>query len=285
MAEPAPGILEGDGIEGRTDLLVDSGDRARLGGAQQGLELGPARLDRRQVGGVARQGQQREAGALQQDTCLRDAMGGEVVHHDGGSRLVPAQSGDQDLLQKGLKHGPIGGDSNRHDGDKTAEPECAEHSEAAPMTGRAATGALAARRARIKPRQLGADAGRVEKDEVLGRDALDLLGKACPWQGTGGGAFGNDIGTLLLTRPERLFLRRKPRCLRVMQSTGRLTLTPVCAASRAQYSAKVASLSAATNWRSTSHSAVPKRGAGPRPSGLATRRPSVRPPAPNSSLY
>ena len=143
------------------------------------------------------------------------------------------------------------------------------------MTGRAATGALAARRARIKPRQLGADAGRVEKDEVLGRDALDLLGKACPWQGTGGGAFGNDIGTLLLTRPERLFLRRKPRCLRVMQSTGRLTLTPVCAASRAQYSAKVASLSAATNWRSTSHSAVPKRGAGPRPSGLATRRPSV----------
>ena len=70
------------------------------------------------------------------------------------------------------------------------------------MTGRAATGALAARRARIKPRQLGADAGLVEKDEVLGRDALDLLGK--------GGAFGNDIGTLLLTRPERLFCAASP---------------------------------------------------------------------------
>jgi hypothetical protein len=59
-----------------------------------------------------------------------------------------------------------------------------------------------------------------------------------------------------------------------MQSTGRLTVTPVCAANRAPYSAKVASLSAATNWRSTSHSAGPKRGAGPRPSGLAMRRPS-----------
>jgi hypothetical protein len=134
------------------------------------------------------------------------------------------------------------------------------------MTGRAAIGALAARRARIKPRQLGADAGLVEKDEVLGCDALDLLGK--------GGAFGNDIGAVLLARPERLFLRRKPRRLRVMQSTGRLTVTPVCAANRAPYSAKVASLSAATNWRSTSHSAGPKRGAGPRPSGLAMRRPS-----------
>ena len=108
------------------------------------------------------------------------------------------------------------------------------------MTGCGAIGARAARRARVKPRQLGADPGRVEKDEVLGCDALDPFDKACPWQGTGGGAFGGDIGARLLARPERLFLRVKPRRLRVTQSTGRLTRTPVCPASRAPYSARVA---------------------------------------------
>jgi hypothetical protein len=135
------------------------------------------------------------------------------------------------------------------------------------MTGSAAAGALAARCPRIKPGQLGADAGLVEENEGLGRDALDPLGK--------GGAFGGDISTLLLARPECLFLRGKPKRLRVTQSTGRLTLIPLCAVSRAPYSARVASLSATTNWRSTSHAAAPRRGAGPRPSGLATRRPSV----------
>ena len=100
------------------------------------------------------------------------------------------------------------------------------------MTGCGAIGALAARGARIKPRQLGADPGLVKKDEVLGRDALD-----CPSKG---GAFGGDIGARLLTRPERLFLRVKPRRLRVTESTGRLTRTPVCPARRAPYSARVA---------------------------------------------
>lgn len=207
-------------------------------------------------------------------------MGGEMIHHDGGPRLVLAQSGDHDLLQKGLKHGPIGGDSNGHDSNghdsnQPTERERAAHGETAPMTGGAAAGAPAARRARITPRQLGADAGLVENDQGLGRDALDLLGKACPWQGTGGGAFGNDIGAVLLARPECLFWRRKPRRLRVTQSTGRLTLTPVCAASRAPSSAKVASLSAAPNWRRPSRAAAPRRGSGPGPRGLATRRPSL----------
>ena len=62
MAEPALGIFGSDGIEGRSDLLFDGRNRARLSGAQGRLELGPAGFDRRQVGGVARQGQQRETG-------------------------------------------------------------------------------------------------------------------------------------------------------------------------------------------------------------------------------
>ena len=159
-------------------------------------------------------------------------MGGEVVHDHGGAGRVLAQAGDQDLLQKRLKHRPVGGGGHGHNAEQAAQRQRAEHGEAMPMAGCGAIGALAARRARIKPGQLGADPGLVEKDEVFGCDALDCLSK--------GGAFGGDIGTRLLTRPERLFLRVKPKRLRVTESTGRLTWIPVCAASRAPYSARVA---------------------------------------------
>ena len=43
------------------------------------------------------------------------------------------------------------------------------------------------------PSQLGADPGLVDKDEVLGGDALDPFGK--------GGALGGDIGARSLARP------------------------------------------------------------------------------------
>ena len=135
------------------------------------------------------------------------------------------------------------------------------------MAGSGAIGALTAWCAGIEPRQPGADPALVEKDQVLGRDGLDGFGK--------GGAFGEDIGAPLLARPERLFLRTNPRRWRVTQSTGRLTRTPVCACNWAAYSARLAWLSAATRWRRTSRSPAPNRGAGPRPSGLATRRPSL----------
>ena len=159
-------------------------------------------------------------------------MGSEVVHDHGGAGLVLAQAGDQDVLQKRLKHRPVGGSGHGHGADQAAQRQRAEHGEAAPVTGCGAVGALPPRGARIKPRQLGTDPGLVEKDQGLGRDALDPFDK--------GGAFGDDIGTSLLARPERLFLRAKPRRLRVTQSTGRLTRTPVCPASRAPYSARVA---------------------------------------------
>lgn len=232
MAEPALGIFGSDGVEGRDDLFLDGRDRARLSGAQGRLELGPAEFDRRQVRGVARHGQQREPGTFQQRARRVQAMGGEVVHDHGGAGLVLAQAGDQDVLQKRLKHRPVGGRGHGHGADQTAQRQRAKHGEAMPVTGCGAVGALPPRGARIKPGQLGADPGLVEKDQGLGRDALDLCDK--------GGAFGDDIGARLLARPERLFLRVKPRRLRVTQSTGRLTRIPVCPASRAPYSARVA---------------------------------------------
>ena len=232
MAKPAPGIRGGDGVEGRTDLRFDGRDRARLGYAQGCFELGPTGLNGRQIGRVARQGQQREAGGFQQGARLAETMGGKMVHDEGGAGLVLAQAGDQDVLQESLKHRPVGGSGDGHGADHAAQRQRAEHGEAAPVAGGGAIGALPARRPRIKPGQIGADPGLVKKDEVLGCDALDRLSK--------GGAFGGDIGTRLLTRPERLFLRVKPRRLRVTESTGRLTWIPVCATSRAPYSARVA---------------------------------------------
>ena len=197
MAEPVPGIIGGDGVEGFREFFVDGGGRARLGRAQGGLELGPTGLDRREVGRVARQGQEMEAGAFEEDARLRHAVSGEIVHDDGGPWLVLLELRDQDLLQEGLEHGPVGGGGHGHDGDEAAERERPQHRHASPVAGGAAAGALAARRARIKPRQLGADAGLVKEDEVLGRELLDRLPE--------GGALGGDVRALLFARAERLF--------------------------------------------------------------------------------
>jgi hypothetical protein len=90
------------------------------------------------------------------------------------------------------------------------------------VTGSAAIGPVPARRPCREPRQLDAEPGLVDKDEVLGGDAVDPFGKACPSQGTGGGALGGDIGAPRLARPKGLVLRGKPSRLRVTQSTGRL---------------------------------------------------------------
>jgi hypothetical protein len=126
-----------------------------------------------------------------------------------------AQGGDDDLLQKGLKHRPIGGGGHGHGADPAAERERAEHGDALPAAGRGATSALTPRRARIPPGQIGADPGLVAKDAVFGRDGLDRFGK--------GDAFGGDIGARRLARPERLFFRGRPRRSRVTESTGGLT--------------------------------------------------------------
>jgi hypothetical protein len=107
-------------------------------------------------------------------------MDGAMVHDDGGARLVLAQAGDQNLLQKRLKHRPIGGGGHGHDGDPTAACKRAEHRETAPVTGSAAVGLLAARRPCREPRQLGADSGLVDKDEVLGAMLLTRSAKLAP---------------------------------------------------------------------------------------------------------
>ena len=50
-AEPASSILGGDGGERRAELGFERVEAARFLGAQPGLELGPARLDRIEVRG------------------------------------------------------------------------------------------------------------------------------------------------------------------------------------------------------------------------------------------
>jgi hypothetical protein len=58
---------------------------------------------------------------------LREAMGGAMVHDDGGARLVLAPAGDHNRLQKRRNHRPVGGGGHGHDGDHTAAGERAEH--------------------------------------------------------------------------------------------------------------------------------------------------------------
>src|SRR4051794_37812558 len=64
MAEPASGVGGGDRGEGARQLAIEVGDRAGFLGAQGGLDLGPAGLDRGQVGRVAREVAEAEAGGL-----------------------------------------------------------------------------------------------------------------------------------------------------------------------------------------------------------------------------
>jgi hypothetical protein len=144
MAKPALGLLGGDGVEGRDDLFLDGGDRARLGRRQRRLALGPAKRNRRQVWGGARHGQQREAGAFQEGARLGQTMGGEVVDDHGGAGLVLAQAGDQDVVQNRLKHRPVGGGGDGHGADHAAERQRAEPGQPAPVTGGGAIGALPA---------------------------------------------------------------------------------------------------------------------------------------------
>ena len=138
MAKPALGILGGDGIAGRTDLLFGRVDRARFGRPQRRLELGPATLNRRHVWGGARHGQQREPGAFQEGVRLREAMGGAMVMTMVAPGLCWRRPGIRTCCRKRRNHRPVGGGGHGHDGDHTTAGERAEHRAAAPVTGSAA---------------------------------------------------------------------------------------------------------------------------------------------------
>src|SRR3954462_9798750 len=87
-AEPALGILGRDGGERRAELDVER-IRGWCGlGSQPGLELRPAGFDRVEVGRTGGQVTVGDPGRVQGLSDRLGLVGGEIVHHDNGTRAV-----------------------------------------------------------------------------------------------------------------------------------------------------------------------------------------------------
>ena len=141
-AEPAAGILGGDGGERRAEGGLQGLLRAGADRPQPGLELGPGLLDRVHVRRVGRQVAVAQAGAVERLAHLLGLVGAEVVHHH--ERVGPlAQRRDQDLLGEGEEDRRAGRGGDAPAGDQAVERERADHGQPLPPPpGHLAHGAL-----------------------------------------------------------------------------------------------------------------------------------------------
>jgi hypothetical protein len=112
MGEPRPGIRRRDGGQRTRDRRVKRLARARLGGTQERLDLGPAPLDRVQVGRVRRQVEQPRPfcrdGLLHACRLVRRQI---IRHHD----VALTKRGAQHLLHVGPEYVGVGRALDRHD--------------------------------------------------------------------------------------------------------------------------------------------------------------------------
>src|SRR5215207_9230217 len=268
--EPASGILGRDRGENGRQLAVELVERAGALGPQQGLDLGPARLDRAQVGRVARQQARLEAGRPDRLADGGGLVRREVVHDHERARTV-AQRRRQDLLHEGPEHGRGGRGGDGHHRGQPAQAEGADQRQAAPAAGRhRAAGPLAAPGPGEAARHARVDAALVDEDQLAG---VEAAGGDLP---APGGTLLGEVGAVLFGGPERLFLRGQPRRWSARHSAEGLHRRPVRAASPSASSASVASPRSASTPSSAARASPPPSSGRPPLAGLAARRPSSR---------
>ena len=265
-AEPAAGILRGDGRERRAERGLQGLLRAGADRPQPGLELGPGLLDRVHVRRVGRQVAVAQAGAVERLAHLPGLVRAEVVHDH--ERVGPlAQRGDQDLLREGQEDGRAGRGGDAPAGDDPVERERADHGQPLPPPpGHLAHRAPPLGGAGVGAGHAGVDAGLVDEHEATGVDPGQLGAPHPPRLG--------HVLPVLLGGPDRLFFRTRPSAFSARHSAEGLRRTPVRSASRSAYSARVASFRSAT--RAASVAASPPTGLVPPRRGLGARRPSLR---------
>src|SRR5215212_5287894 len=158
-------------------------------------------------------------------------------------RLPWGEFREQHPLQEGEEDGGRGGGLDGHRGDQPVEAERAQERDLAPPARYRAAGPLASRRAGVAAGHGGRDAARVEEDQPggIGRGGVLAVG----------GTLLDHVLAVPLAGPQGLFLRPSLRRLSALQTIGPDTARPVRAVSAAAYSARVASLSAATSSLST----------------------------------
>src|SRR4051812_405694 len=268
MAEPASGVGGGDRGEGARQLAIEVGDRAGFLGAQGGLGLGPAGLDRGQVGRVARGVAEAEAGGLDPLAHGLGLVGAEIVHGQGGPRPNQGEPREQDLLQEGEEDGGRGGGPDGHRADQPVGTERAQEREPAPAARRRAAGPLAPRRAGMAAGHVGRDAALVEEDQPGGIDRAGVLAV--------GGTLLHHVLAVPLAGPQGLFLRASPRRSSALRTIGPGTARPARAVNAPAYSGRVAALAAATSPSGTVSPSASIPRDRPRACGSARRRSSSR---------
>src|SRR3954454_11329597 len=266
MPEPARrimgGHLGGGGVQRGSQALNGS----RRDGSQ--VDLRPAGLDGREVGGIAGQVAQRQPRRRDGVFDRLILVGREVVHDDNGIGFLLAQHGQQACLEKIDEDGDGGSGRHRPQRHHAAEAQGAQDGEALPPDRRLAARPLANRRPGGAPRHVRQDRALIQKDQTVRIDRRNLLAELI--------AFGGDIRPQLLTRPQSLFLTTKPWRRSARQTLDSLISSPVLAVKARVYSARVASFLSATSERNTAPSSSSRIDGNPRPCGLGSRRPSLR---------
>src|SRR5512144_1850891 len=268
VAEPAAGIVGGDSGDSVGQFCLEGFDRSGGRGAQECFNLGPTGFDRRPVRAISRQISHRQARRVDRIPDRLTFMSRQIIQDEDRVWLVLAQERQQHRLEKIDKDRGGRSAGHRHEANPAVQAQRPQAGEPVPVHRRRAAGSLPDHGTGIASRHVGQDPRLVEEHQAGRVDQGDrpAIGVSC----------GGNIGSVLLTRPKRLFFRTKPCRCKARQIFEALIFSPVRAVKAAAYSASVASLFSATRARSTAPPSPSKTEAKPRPWGLGSRRPSWR---------
>src|SRR3954452_13540657 len=268
MPEPARrvggGHVGGSGVQRGSQTLNSS----RRDGSESGLDLRPAGLDGREVGGIA--GQVPHCQPRRRDGVLDRLVlvGREVVDDQNGIGLLLAQNGQHGCLEETKEDGDRGSGRHRRHRHHAVEVQGAQDGQALPVDRRLAARPFANRRPGGAPCHVRQHPTLIQEDQSVWIDCRNFFAEVIP--------FGGNIRPPLLTRPQSLFLTTKPWRRNARHILDSLISAPVLAVKAWVYSARVASFFAATSERNTAPSSSSRIDGNPRPCGLGSRRPSRR---------
>src|SRR6516162_6227802 len=145
---------------------------ARIGFAQQGLELGEDLLDRVEVGRVTRQEEQLGAHAADQLANRLALVAAEVVHDDN---VAGAEGGDQELFDVSAEAGAVDRPVDDAGGGDPVAAQCRQKGQCPPAAVRQLGDQTdATRRAPVAAGHIGLSPGFVDEHQALG-------GSSRPW--------------------------------------------------------------------------------------------------------
>jgi len=187
-------------LECGSDGCKEIGVGASLGASKQLLDLAPHLFDGIEVWRVSRKEEHLSPGLFDEGEGLFALVGSKVVHdHD----VSWAQSRAKDLADVLSEDFRVRGPLDGHTGGGAIEANRTEDGCGVPMSGRSrAVDALAARGAAPQPGHVGFGSRLVQEDQPRWVEARLAPPPRPPRLG--------DVGTVLLTGPERLFFKVSP---------------------------------------------------------------------------